>query len=41
MKQGTREEKKRKRRGSGKKMQISMALVNKSLCVNHQMKWHI
>lgn len=34
-------ERRRKRRGSGKKMQISMAPVNKRLGVSHQMKWHI
>lgn len=35
----------RERRGEGgaavKKMQISVAPVNKGLCVNHRMKWHI
>ena len=32
---------KRRGRGDGKKMQISVAPVNKRLCVNQQMKWHI
>lgn len=32
---------KKRGRGNSKKMQISVAPVNKRLCVNHQMKWHI